>query len=61
MAQTKEGGNSRRDFLKLGVVAPTAAAVAISGTQAAAQPVDLTSNKLQDTDHTRAYFESARF
>ncbi|MDO6591529.1 twin-arginine translocation pathway signal protein [Loktanella sp. D2R18] len=61
MTTTKEGGSSRRDFLKLGVVAPAAAAVAVSGTEVAAQPVDPTSNKIQDTAHTRAYFESARF
>ena len=59
MAKTKEDGSSRRDFLKLGVAAP--AAVAVSGTEVAAQPVDPTSNKIQDTAHTRAYFESARF
>ncbi|MDO7705547.1 MAG: twin-arginine translocation pathway signal protein, partial [Loktanella sp.] len=30
-------------------------------TQAAAQPVDLSSDKMQDTEHTRAYLASARF
>ncbi|WP_106744548.1 twin-arginine translocation signal domain-containing protein [Yoonia maritima] len=61
MAKSKKDGSSRRDFLKLGVAAPAAAAVAVSGTEAAAQPVDPTSDKMQDTAHTRAYFESARF
>ncbi|WP_394177385.1 twin-arginine translocation signal domain-containing protein [Yoonia maritima] len=61
MAKSKEDGSSRRDFLKLGVAAPAAAAVAVSGAEAAAQPVDPTSDKMQDTAHTRAYFESARF
>lgn len=56
-------GTSRRNFLKLaGTAAPAAVAVAAGGaTQAAAQPVDLSSDKMQDTDHTRAYLESARF
>ena len=61
MTQTKEDGSSRRDFLKLGVAAPAAMAVAVSGKQVQAQPVDPASNKMQDTAHTRAYFESARF
>ena len=59
----KTKGASRRDFLKL---AGTAAAVAVavvagSGAQAAADPVDLSSEKMQDTAHTRAYLESTRF
>ena len=54
---------SRRDFLKLaGTTAPLAAvAVATGTTTAEAQPADLTSDKMQDTAHTRAYLESARF
>lgn len=55
---------TRRDFLKLaGTAAPAAAVVAATtGTEAeaAAQP-DLTSTTMQDTAHTRAYFDSARF
>ena len=61
---TKENeGASRRDFLKLaGTTAPAAAVAIASGTTAAeAQPVDLTSEKMQDTAHTRAYLDSARF
>ncbi len=56
-------GTSRRNFLKLaGTAAPAAIAVAAGGaTQAAAQPVDLSSDKMQDTEHTRAYLASARF
>lgn len=56
-------GTSRRNFLKLaGTVAPAAAAVAAGGaTQAAAQPADLSSETMQDTEHTRAYLESTRF
>ncbi|WP_425074662.1 twin-arginine translocation signal domain-containing protein [Sagittula sp. S175] len=54
---------TRRDFLKLaGTAAPVAAvAVATSGTEAAASAPDLSSNKMQDTEHTRAYLASARF
>ncbi|WP_114287149.1 ubiquinol-cytochrome c reductase iron-sulfur subunit N-terminal domain-containing protein [Candidatus Halocynthiibacter alkanivorans] len=63
MTNKTDDGTSRRDFLKLAATtAPAAvAAVAISGTAAEAQPVDLTSDKMQDTAHTRAYFDSARF
>ncbi|WP_296424886.1 twin-arginine translocation pathway signal protein [Yoonia sp.] len=61
MANEKEVGASRRNFLKLGIAAPALVAAAASGTAAAAQPVDLTSGKMQDTDHTRAYLASARF
>lgn len=59
----KKDGTSRRDFLKLaGTAAPAAVAVAAGGaTQAAAEPADLSSQTMQDTVHTRAYFESARF
>lgn len=59
----KTKGASRRDFLKLaGAAAPAAVAVvASSATQAEAQPVDLSSEKMQDTAHTRAYLESTRF
>lgn len=60
---TEKTTASRRDFLKLaGTAAPAAAvAVAASGTSAEAAEPDLTSEKMQDTAHTRAYFDSARF
>ena len=59
----KKAGANRRDFLKLaGTAAPAAVAVAAgSATTAAAEPADLSSETMQDTDHTRAYFDSARF
>lgn len=59
----KTEGASRRDFLKLaGTTAPAAAvALAAGSTTAEAQPVDPTSEKMQDTAHTRAYLDSARF
>ncbi|MGH1576271.1 twin-arginine translocation pathway signal protein [Planktotalea sp.] len=59
----KSEGASRRDFLKLaGTTAPAAAvALAAGATTAEAQPVDLSSETMQDTAHTRAYLDSARF
>lgn len=59
----REEGASRRDFLKLaGTTAPVAAVALAAGTNTAeANPVDLTSEKMQDTAHTRAYLDSARF
>lgn len=59
----KAEGNSRRDFLKMAAAGAPAVAVATAattGTAEAAEP-DLTSNKMQDTAHTRAYLDSARF
>ncbi|MEX0304190.1 twin-arginine translocation pathway signal protein [Leisingera sp. S132] len=60
---SKETKASRREFLKLaGTAAPAAAvAVAAGGKEAEAAEPDLTSEKMQDTAHTRAYLESARF
>ena len=62
MAEDK-AGKSRRAFLKLaGATAPAAAMVVAGGTESAeAKPVDPASDKMQDTAHTRAYFDSARF
>ena len=60
----KTEGHNRRDFLKLaGAVAPAAVVAVASGSEAAAAPlaVDLSSQTMQDTEHTRAYLESARF
>ncbi|WP_299149367.1 twin-arginine translocation signal domain-containing protein [uncultured Tateyamaria sp.] len=59
----KARGKNRRDFLKLaGTSAPAAAVALAAGADAAeAQPVDPTSETMQDTAHTRAYLDSARF
>jgi len=61
----KTEGSSRRDFLKLaGTVAPAAAvAVATAGSEANVAPAepDLSSDKMQDMAHTRAYYAAARF
>ncbi|WP_120502226.1 twin-arginine translocation pathway signal protein [Roseovarius sp. EL26] len=64
MTKQAETTASRRDFLKLaGAGAPVAAAAAVTagGTAAEAAEPDLSSDKMQDTAHTRAYFDSARF
>ncbi len=58
----KDADTSRRDFLKLAAVAaPTAAATAVVGTQAAAQEAPINHGGLQMTDHVKKYLESARF
>jgi anaerobic selenocysteine-containing dehydrogenase len=59
----KGQATSRRGFLKMaGASAPAAiAAVSASGTKAEAATDDQTKSGLQDTAHTRAYFDSAKF
>lgn len=59
----KEKENTRRDFLKLaGSAAPAAAVVAAGGaSQVEASEVDPAKTVMQDTAHTRAYLDSARF
>ena len=54
---------SRRNFLKLASVSGPAAvaAVALSGTEAAASEIEQDTSGLQDTAHTRAYFDSVKF
>lgn len=63
MSNTQDDGTSRRNFLKLtGAAAPAAvAAAALTGTQAAADIAPVGEARLQDTAHTRAYLDSARF
>ncbi len=53
----------RRSFLKLAAAtAPAAvAATALSGTAAKAVELEEAGSGLQDTAHTKAYFESAQF
>ncbi len=62
MSKKDEAARSRRDFLKLaGTAGPAAVvAVAVSGEEAEAAPAKA-DGKMQDTAHTRAYFDSARF
>ncbi|WP_295314442.1 twin-arginine translocation pathway signal protein [Roseobacter sp.] len=63
MTRKTEGDTNRRDFLKLaGTAAPAAVAVVAAGGAAAeAAPADPTSDRMQDTAHTRAYLDSTRF
>lgn len=57
-----DAGTDRRDFLKLAALsAPVAVAATAAGTAAQAAEPDLMSEKMQDTAHTRAYYDSARF
>lgn len=52
----------RRNFLKLASASIPAAAVSVAvGTEASAVELADDTSGLQDTAHTRAYFESARF
>ncbi|PRZ47587.1 twin-arginine translocation signal domain-containing protein [Tritonibacter scottomollicae] len=59
----KEDGASRRDFLKLAATTTPVAAVALAttGGEVEAATPDLSSDKMQDTAHTRAYYDSTRF
>lgn len=63
MTEKTDATASRRDFLKLaGTAAPAAvAAVAVTGTEAAADQAPVETGKMQDTAHTRAYLASTRF
>lgn len=62
MSKTKETGATRRDFLKLaGTAAPAAVAAASLGTEAEAAQLPSDETRIQDTAHTRAYIDSARF
>lgn len=63
MTRKCDEATSRRNFLKLaGTTAPIAAVATLtSGSETEAKAVDLSSDRLQDTAHTRAYYESARF
>ncbi|MDK3072991.1 ubiquinol-cytochrome c reductase iron-sulfur subunit N-terminal domain-containing protein [Sedimentitalea sp. JM2-8] len=63
MSKKQDEGTSRRDFLKLaGTAAPAAvAAAALGGTEAEAAALPVDETRMQDTAHTRAYLDSARF
>ena len=59
---TQETKATRRDFLKIaGTTAPVAAVATVVAAPSEAAEPDLTSEKMQDTAHTRAYLASARF
>jgi hypothetical protein len=62
MSKKKDVGATRRDFLKLaGTAAPAAVAVAALSGEAEAAALPTGETLLQDTAHTRAYLDSARF
>ena len=53
---------SRRDFLKLAATgAPVAAVAAVAGTEAEAAIEDVAGEGLRATEHTKKYYDSARF
>jgi hypothetical protein len=56
---TVDGG--RRGFLKFAAAAPVAAAAAGAATTEAEASVTPGTTRLADTEHTRAYYASARF
>lgn len=61
--KNEEAGNKgRRDFLKLATLSAPAAAVAVTaGTTETEAKASASKDRMQDTAHTRAYFDSARF
>lgn len=62
MSKQQDQGATRRDFLKLaGTAAPAAVVVAALSGQAEAAELPVDETRLQDTAHTRAYLDSARF
>ncbi|WP_425044116.1 twin-arginine translocation signal domain-containing protein [Primorskyibacter sp. S87] len=62
MSKKREDGATRRDFLKLaGTAAPAAAVAVAAGSEAEAADLPSDETRIQDTAHTRAYFDSARF
>ncbi len=63
MTHKPEEGSSRRDFLRLAATGAPVMAVAgaMTGQAAEAAEPDLSSDRMQDTAHTRAYIDSARF
>ena len=63
MAKNEEAGiKGRRDFLKLATTAAPAAVVAATvGASATEAEAATPKSGMQDTEHTRAYFASARF
>lgn len=61
MSKSDASQTTRRDFLKVAATSVPAAAVAVSGDAAEAAPVDLTSERMQDTAHVRTYYDLARF
>jgi len=64
MTRKDEEAPSRRDFLKAAATAAPLATMAVAtatGADAAPAAPDPESNRIQDTAHVRAYYDSARF
>lgn len=58
----KKVGENRRDFLKLAATgAPVAAVAAVAAPKSAEAALPADETRLQDTEHTRKYLETARF
>lgn len=61
MSEEKRGA-SRRDFLRLAAAAaPAAAVTAVAAPAAAEEPVEAAKAGLRQTEHTKKYYDSARF
>ena len=61
MDETSKDGNSRRNFLKMGLTAaPAAAAMAVVGTEASAEEA-APGSALKKTEHVKKYLDRARF
>ena len=62
MDETKKDGESRRNFLKMGLTAaPAAAAAAVVGTEASAADETTPGSALKKTEHVKRYLDSAKF
>ncbi|MGI9569244.1 MAG: twin-arginine translocation signal domain-containing protein [Desulfobulbia bacterium] len=64
MTNKKEALTERRNFLKMAALSAPAAAIAagsVAVDEASAASTDSSSDRLQDTAHTRAFYDSARF
>jgi len=62
--QKKDKASSRRDFLRLAAAgAPAVAVATVAGGQAEAVPVTVEKGqaRLATTEHTKKYYETARF
>lgn len=58
----RQVGENRRDFLKLAATgAPVAAVAAVAAPKSAEAALPTDETRLQDTEHTRKYLETARF
>ena len=62
-SKNQDHPSSRRNFLKLASVSAPAAVAALAATTTTAEALaeDRKTDGVQDTAHTRAYFDSARF